>query len=232
MTMTMTMNASANAFPASYWDRDVQLYLELPKLFEDDGWKSIKIETYPGPDDTQKELEDLLKKQHDHKQQKRRREEILREATGTIPQFHRVMLFSPGSHPNTYMLLRAMTLVGSIVVMHYKNKFKRPRPSQLEPELRPIIEIPGHPAYPSGHSTQAHLVAKALSTVAGNPEIGQELFKIAGRIGKNREWAGVHYASDTDAGEQLARLVFVHVERAFSDTFARAAAEWRSAARE
>jgi hypothetical protein len=70
------------------------------------------------------------------------------------------------------------------------------------------------------------LVAKALATVVHSDEIGIELFKIARRVAENREWAGLHFASDTAAGEQLAFAIFPAVTDAFRETFQSAAREW------
>ena len=49
--------------------------------------------------------------------------------------------------------------------MYYKDKFKRVRPSQLCPALMPPLAVPGHASFPSGHSTQAHLIAECLKLV-------------------------------------------------------------------
>ena len=103
----------------------------------------------------------------------------------------------------------------------------RPRPSQLEPRLRPMIDVPRHASYPSGHSLQYNLVAKALASVVRSHEIGYQLFQIADRIAVNREWAGLHYASDTEAGKMIAFAIFPQVQEAFAETFAAAADEWR-----
>jgi hypothetical protein len=71
-----------------------------------------------------------------------------------------------------------------------------------------------------------HLVAWALSTVVRSHEIGEELFKIAARVAENREWAGVHYRSDSEAGRLIAMQMFPLVEEAYEGTLAKAAHEW------
>jgi len=84
----------------------------------------------------------------------------------------------------------------------------RPRPSQLCPALLPPIEVPGHASFPSGHSTQAHLMALCMNQVLkGLPQqdtMVDNLTTLADRIARNREIAGLHYASDTAAGAALA----------------------------
>jgi membrane-associated phospholipid phosphatase len=110
--------------------------------------------------------------------------------------------------------------------MHYKDKFGRPRPSQLEPALRPTIDIPGHASYPSGHATQSFLTAKALAEVVHNHEVGFQLSRIAEDIAANREWAGVHYESDSMAGRRLATELFPLLLDVYAETFEDASQEW------
>ena len=225
-SLTKTKTMAMTPFPASYWQTEPLIYVDLPNLFEDPGWKSVKLPELPDPDETEKELRALLKMQNDYPERKRRRPDIIDEKDNTSSQFMRVVMFSAASHPNTTVLFEAMVVVGAIVVMHYKNKFGRPRPSQLEPALRPLLDVPGHASYPSGHATQAYLVAQALTTVIRNHEIGRELYKIAEQVAVNREWAGLHYRSDSEAGKQLARELFPYIEDAYEATFAAAAREW------
>jgi hypothetical protein len=85
----------------------------------------------------------------------------------------------------------------------------------------PPFGVPGHASYPSGHSTEAHLIALCLEQVMP-PEItvptftdGTEVLqhdrplrRIAARIARNREIAGMHFRSDTEVGEKLATKSF------------------------
>lgn len=91
----------------------------------------------------------------------------------------------------------------SIIVLQAKLKFNRVRPSILEPLIDPVLDIPGHPAYPSGHSTQSYFLAYFFSEL--QPEKKEQFMKEAERIAKNREIAGLHYPSDTEAGKILAQ---------------------------
>ena len=225
-SLTKTKTMAVTPFPAGNWAIEPQVYIELPNLFENDGWRSVQLPELPGPDETERELQVLLKMQNDYEKRERRRPDIIDEKDNTSSQFMRVVMFGPSSHPNTTVLFEAMVMVGAIVVMHYKNNFGRPRPSQLEPALRPMLDVPGHPAYPSGHATQSYLVAQALTTVIRNHEIGRELYGIAEQVAVNREWAGLHYRSDSEAGKQLARELFPYIEDAYEATFAAAAREW------
>jgi hypothetical protein len=130
--------------------------------------------------------------------------------------FLALLAATPRSHPWTYRLMHIAGLVGTLMVMHFKEAQKRRRPSQVCPALRPPIPVPGHAAYPSGHATQAHLIARCVGecikqgmsdqTAAG--DIQAALTALAKRIARNREIAGLHYVSDTWAGEQLAADIF------------------------
>ena len=92
-----------------------------------------------------------------------------------------------------------------IVIFTLKNKFDRVRPSVLEKNIEPVIDVPQHPAYPSGHSTQMHLLARILSKLS--PRKSTVFENRANEIAVHREIAGLHYHSDTLAGELVAREV-------------------------
>ena len=92
------------------------------------------------------------------------------------------------------------------VTMHFKAKFDRARPRQYSKEIAPSIAPPGHPAYPSGHSTDSHTLALLLAEAW--PEKKTQLLSIATQIAVNREIGGVHYRSDTSAGYLLAQQIF------------------------
>ena len=135
-------------------------------------------------------------------------DEILSQADEFISYFLNMMTARPGAYPATTKVLSIASLVGTFVAMYFKNLYNRPRPSQLCPALLPPVEIPGHASFPSGHSTQAHLMALCMNDVLnGLPQqntMGDDLWTLADCIARNREIAGLHYRSDTDAGVALA----------------------------
>jgi len=114
--------------------------------------------------------------------------------------------FDSTKYPFTSLLISEPLLDISAIVLNLKEKFNRVRPSFLEPDIDPAIEIPGHPAYPSGHSTQSHFVAYMLGELM--PQRRAEFIADAESIAKNREIAGVHYPGDSAAGVELARQFF------------------------
>ncbi len=108
----------------------------------------------------------------------------------------------PASH---YLLFTAFTELSQIVV-DYKIQFDRVRPSYLDPTLTTAIPVPNHPSYPSGHATQALFIALILSDL--DPDNATMYQESAFKIAHYREIAGVHYPSDSQAGQDLAKAYF------------------------
>jgi hypothetical protein len=148
--------------------------------------------------------------------------EILAQIDGS-PIFYLGLLGISGEQkPWTRALINFALRVAEFVALHYKKVHKRARPSVLCPGLLPLFGPPSHPSFPSGHSTQSHLMGLLLLQI---PEIAarfgpqpslkdlqdeskdrgsSELMWLADRVAKNRERAGLHYRSDSVAGKQLA----------------------------
>jgi acid phosphatase (class A) len=70
--------------------------------------------------------------------------------------------------------------------------------------MRPHWLYPGHPSYPSGHATVAWTFAYLFGEFA-RPRERKLLEATAAQVARNREIAGVHYPSDSEAGRLLAR---------------------------
>jgi len=87
-------------------------------------------------------------------------------------------------------------------ILREKKRFSRPRPSALDPGLVLVVPNPGHPAYPSGHATQAMLFSRIMALV--DPDNASIYIRYAEDIAQRREIAGVHYPSDSRAGQLLA----------------------------
>jgi hypothetical protein len=162
--------------------------------------------------------------------------EAMAQRNGILGYFRGLVSFTAFSHPNTYYLGAVALRIAQFLSMHYKAVFKRPRPSRLSPGLLPPVDPPGHAAYPSGHATEAHLLALCLEQVMpreiltgynppaapARPPWGAEnaavpaqriapvrpMRQLADRIARNREVMGLHYRSDSDAGRLLAEKAF------------------------
>jgi subtilisin family serine protease len=220
-------------FPNSYWDPEFKIYTYYPNFLKHYAeLKAIKLgQPAREGDKLSKEIQELLKKQNNFEERKRRREEILNEATALSENYAKALLIGPESSRSVFPLMNAMNDISLIAVMHFKEEFARARPNQVEPAIQPLLPVPGHPSYPSGHSTQNFLIAHALAEVIGDDaKLIARIFDIARRVAVNREWAGLHYPSDTAAGEKLARRLFPIVRQVFANLIDDAVEEWQESA--
>jgi len=130
--------------------------------------------------------------------------EIIREQQGSvlITYCYHQLKFSAIDRPRTDELLHAAIYLAGSAVMYSKARFSRVRPWVLAPDLSPPIPLPGQPSYPGGHATQMHLMALMLSDLS--PKDKGALETMAKNVARNRERAGLNYASDTTAGQDLA----------------------------
>jgi hypothetical protein len=125
-----------------------------------------------------------------------------------------IMGISEASHPKTIALLHVAGLIGLSVAMSLKrnphaDQEPRPRPTQYLPALKPPVPVPGHPSYPSGHALQSALMALCVKAIEPLPkEMHPTLDALAHRIARNREIAGLHFPTDSDAGRSGAKKAF------------------------
>jgi hypothetical protein len=120
--------------------------------------------------------------------------------------FYNVLSIHPVQHPNTARLISLGMMVAGIVGMEWKLHFMRPRPVQVWPGILPVLPTPPHPSFPSNHATQAEAVSLLIQNAVGADSeagIGKYLTALSLRIAVNRERAGLHFASDSQAGRDL-----------------------------
>jgi prolyl oligopeptidase len=211
-TVTGTGNKGAGPkaeqFSRENWDLDFRAELYKEEFFKTPTWMRTRNQLVPHWDDSQtrQELDDLLGIRMAERPAHLGR--IISEQQGLVMVGYWLdqLKYAPTTHPWTTELVAACFHLAGSVVMHCKNQLNRVRPWVLEPRLSPPIPLPGHPAYPSGHSTQMHLMALMLAYLA--PEAEPDLKRIAWEVALNRERAGLHYRSDTEAGRSLASHIF------------------------
>lgn len=115
------------------------------------------------------------------------------------------------AHPMTSKLLNAANEDLMHVIFYFKSRFNAARPSAYLPDVAPMFAkpdplFPGHPGYPSGHAAQSWMLASVYGTLFS--KLRPALEQLAIDIAFNREVAGVHFQSDSEAGRELATKVF------------------------
>jgi hypothetical protein len=120
--------------------------------------------------------------------------------------------FMDGSRtPHTLELLATAGHFSTIITMFFKYALSAKRPIELSPQVQPMIATPTHGALPSGHATEAFLMARLLLKIQKasgaeqykDPAWAEMLMRQASRVAINRTVAGVHYPADSAAGAIL-----------------------------
>lgn len=114
--------------------------------------------------------------------------------------------------PFLHDLVRVIIEVVGVSVHWFKDAFAVPRPYQLAKLSEmpaPMLDHPGHASFPAGHAAQAAALAGVLAVLAGDrlDKSGAAkkggLDEVAALVAKSREFAGLHYPIDTEAGLAL-----------------------------
>jgi len=115
-------------------------------------------------------------------------------------------------------LLSVAMYDATVAAWDSKYAHNRPRPSELDPSIVPVIATPRSPSYPSEHAVVAGAAAAVLAYVM--PQHAQRFTTKAEEAARSRVAAGVQYPSDVKAGLELGRAVAAKViERAKADGF-------------
>jgi membrane-associated phospholipid phosphatase len=94
------------------------------------------------------------------------------------------------------------TLDANIACHDAKYAYWTPRPSQLDPTIRPLVGLPNHPSYPSNHACDSGAAAEVLG--AYFPVRRETLRAMARDAGESRIDGGIHYRFDISAGFEIA----------------------------
>jgi hypothetical protein len=191
-----------NRFPDHQWGLDLLLLLEAGPALLDPGL-DLGLRPPPDAEETRSEL-DRMQLISARLRDRQTRDLILREADADPRELLREEGLIPiqAFAPNLWDLLDQAIDEATYFALREKRRFARPRPSAVRAELGMTIPDPPHPAYPSGHSAQIHTLARVLAALRPGCEETYRLF--AAGVAFRREIAGVHFPSDTRAGELLA----------------------------
>jgi membrane-associated phospholipid phosphatase len=100
-----------------------------------------------------------------------------------------------------------------------KYTYERKRPSQIDPAIKTLVEVPQTPSYPCEHAVTAAAAANVLAYFF--PQSADSILNLAKQAGQSRINAGVQFQSDVDAawrmGEQVAKLVIEEAKKDGSD---------------
>jgi acid phosphatase (class A) len=200
---------SGAAFPDDAWDPQLRAQVVLAEFGSKDWVTQAPLDA---PNDSamtlNTEIGDLLKLRS---LRLCRGAEIVAQAQNLEMYWANLLMVGPLGRRNTATLIAIGITVGQMVGMYWKHKYGRARPIQVFPPLMPTILTPAHASYPNNHSFQSHLIALAVGSIFEGEmatAMRAPLTAMANRIGQNREVAGVHFQSDTDAGKILAAKVF------------------------
>jgi hypothetical protein len=222
-------------FPDRRWSAEWRAWYALSEYVQKD-WRNISVDAWDSSDaNTEKEILRLVREARDERADALG--EIVAQHEEFASYFCALLTVDPAMYPGTNLLINIASIVGTFTVLHFKygikDKYKpRPRPSQVCPALLPPVPVPGHPSYPSGHATEAHLIEGVLNAVLkGKPQetaLKYDLAALANRIARNREIAGLHYHSDSRAGKKLAKDILPYLQSidTYTNNIDKARDEW------
>jgi acid phosphatase (class A) len=187
-------------FPLGAWDPSLRAQILVAEFAELRWWNDTLISRTPVPPvPTQGEIAEMV----DNIQLRDERyAEIVGQAEDFTLYWANLLMAGPGSRPSTWLMILALTQIGTLVGMRYKFLYQRPRPVQVYPALMPCILTPPHPSYPNNHALQSYLIAGCVARA--NPALANAVNNLADRIAKNREIAGVHFPADKIASRTVA----------------------------
>ncbi|HVG15330.1 MAG TPA: phosphatase PAP2 family protein [Chitinophagaceae bacterium] len=106
----------------------------------------------------------------------------------------------------------------TIVAWKEKARYRRKRPHEVDPSIKPVIHAPSTFSYPCEHSVTAAAAATVFAYFM--PAKGDSILKLARAASQSRVDAGVQFQSDVEAGwalgEQVAKEI---IEKAKKDGY-------------
>lgn len=125
-----------------------------------------------------------------------------------LQAFAHALGISPETHPRTIELVSGACAVLGLKLFPMKHYLRVERPHRIEPQIVPMLDMPGHRSYPGGHSAKSFLAAMILCALASPTsakpaDLWVVLSRIATAVGINRIKAGLHYPMDHRAGRAV-----------------------------
>lgn len=158
-----------------------------------------------GSDDSNKEIDQLLKLQGERTEADVKRIKIESKMTGFIFSESVGPWFTPNDLPATADLLGKVLDDSKAVCKSAKAVFERKRPYLIDSRIKPC-ETEDSFSYPSSHSTRAVVLGMVVAQIC--PDKKDALMAQANEIGDDRALAGQHYPSDVASGRLLGKAIF------------------------
>lgn len=119
--------------------------------------------------------------------------------------------------PNAWMNMAIYD--ATVVAWKAKYNYQRKRPSQIDPSIRALVDIPASPSYPCEHTVTAAAAANVLAYFY--PALADSIMNLAREASQSRINAGVQFPSDVEAawklGEQVAIKIIEQAKKDGSD---------------
>lgn len=134
--------------------------------------------------------------------------EILSQVGPQMAYWSSIVNLSPERTPKTLEFCNTAMTFASFVVQRVKQILACKRPLAYDRTLQPMIATPAFSAMPSGHATEAFMMAHLLTQLCNleGPDAAL-LQRQAERIATNRVVAGLHFPVDSIAGRMLGQTL-------------------------
>jgi undecaprenyl-diphosphatase len=102
--------------------------------------------------------------------------------------------------PAIFLATGGAALLSGLTVTPLQDAIGRHRPPLL---LHPLVKVPPHGSFPSGHTTTAFACAFVLAGLVGRRDVRVALYVLAAAIAFSRLYVGVHFPLDVLGGAVL-----------------------------
>jgi membrane-associated phospholipid phosphatase len=185
-------------------------------------WKSwvisdvsqVKVSAPPGKAQTQKELSEVKAKIAERDEKMLHRIQYWdagspayrwNEIASQLNTFHNFNAFMRA--PMAWMNMAIYD--ATVIAWQAKDKYKRKRPGESDPSIKPVVISPVTSSYPCEDAVTAAAAANVLAYFF--PEKADSLLKLAKEQAQTRVYAGVQFPSDVAEGWKVGELVAARV---------------------
>jgi hypothetical protein len=211
-SMAVDTNTGVGEYPKEQWGEEYQNVDQLPPckwLFDPD---AVELTTKPGY--ALGECVELLALERD--QRPLWRDKIVGQAQGdnrAIQPVLDVVGIEYATHAKQAAFIDLVMTNVRCVLFRFKVAYARARPHHKCKSIGPMFMPTDHPLHPShgsfpgGHAAFAFFWANFLGRWTLDQAQRQRMLEEAWTVARNRERAGLHFSSDTEAGKELGEKI-------------------------